>query len=206
MHGPSEVSVFNNNASMQVPHRNSYGLVIKLDYKRKRATKVRTYNYPGGELGPSQGDLQTLSNGNAFVGWGGTVDITSDHTNENFTEFSKGGKVLFDAHFNSPVTDTYRAYRLKWSATPSTAPAVAAAAAGGRTTVAASWNGATAVASWRVLAGASPGALTAVGSAPRTDFETNISVSGVQPFVEVQALSRKGTVIGTSHVVPVTGA
>jgi hypothetical protein len=72
-----------------------------------------------------------------------------------------------------------------------------------------SWNGATSVASWRVLGG--PGAagsyqLSPLGTAARKDFETTITIPSVVPNVQVQALNRKGTVIGTSRITPVAGA
>jgi hypothetical protein len=68
-------------------------------------------------------------------------------------------------------------------------------------TVEASWNGATDVASWRVLAGSSPGQLAAVAAAPQAGFETTISAPPTGRYVAVQAVGREGAVIGTSNVV-----
>ncbi len=84
-------------------------------------------------------------------------------------------------------------------------PAVAAKpAAGGTLSVSASWNGATDVAAWRVLAGASATSLTAVTTAPASGFETTIAVAAAAgPYVAVQALNSSGTLIGTSA--PVKG-
>ena len=65
----------------------------------------------------------------------------------------------------------------------------------------ASWNGATAVTRWRVLAGASPRALSPVGDAARTGFETAIAAPGRGPYVAVQALDGAGSVIGSSHAI-----
>ena len=62
-----------------------------------------------------------------------------------------------------------------------------------------SWNGATNVASWRVLAGASASALTPVASAPKTGFQTTISVPVSAAYVAVQALDASGAVLGTSQ-------
>ena len=59
----------------------------------------------------------------------------------------------FDARFTSN-TSSYRAYRMSWSGQPNNPPSVAAAPNNdGTTEVWASWNGATTVSSWRVLAG-----------------------------------------------------
>ncbi len=65
----------------------------------------------------------------------------------------------------------------------------------------ASWNGATEVASWRVLAGSSASALAPVATVARHGFETAIKVSSAGPYVQVQALDASGNVIGTSAAV-----
>jgi hypothetical protein len=73
--------------------------------------------------------------------------------------------------------------------------------AGAKTTVYASWNGATEVARWRVLSGATAGSLRAGPTAARTGFETAIALSGAAKVVQVEALDRSGKVIGRSRVV-----
>jgi hypothetical protein len=91
-----------------------------------------------------------------------------------------------------------------WSGRPTQPPAIAAvgaAAAHAAMTVYASWNGATEVASWRVLAGASPAALAPVATANKTAFQTTISAPSADPYVAVQALDGSGAVIGTSATI-----
>jgi hypothetical protein len=63
----------------------------------------------------------------------------------------------------------------------------------------ASWNGATEVRAWRVLAGSAGGALATVGTAARSGFETEIPVAARYDHFEVQALSASGQVIGASR-------
>ena len=65
-------------------------------------------------------------------------------------------------------------------------------------TVYASWNGATGVSAWRVLAGRTPATLGAVASAPASGFETAIAVPGGHANFAVQALDAAGNVLGTS--------
>ncbi len=65
----------------------------------------------------------------------------------------------------------------------------------------ASWNGATEVASWRVLAGPSPSQLAPVASAAKSGFETTIATPGPEPYVAVQALNSAGAVLGTSSTI-----
>ena len=108
---------------------------------------------------------------------------------------------MFDAHFVAP-TDNYRAYRFTWNGQPSTLPAVALSrGSNGVSTLYASWNGATSVASWRLLAGSSPSALSTLATVSKTNFETPISVHSEAPYFAVQALSSSGKVLATSKTV-----
>jgi hypothetical protein len=66
----------------------------------------------------------------------------------------------------------------------------------------ASWNGATDVASWRVLAGATATALTPGAGARDTGFETRLTAPATALFVAVQALSANGSVLATSAAEP----
>ena len=68
-------------------------------------------------------------------------------------------------------------------------------------TLYASWNGATEVDTWQVLAGSNPDRLEPVGSAPWRGFETTIAVRIAEPYVAVQARSASGRVLGTSRAV-----
>ena len=129
-----------------------------------------------------------------MIGWGQQPYVT---------EFDAGGQVVFDARFIDQ-NSSYRAYRFDWTATPSTRPAVAASTAGSTTTVYASWNGATTVASWRVLSGGTPGSLRDAGSAPDAGFETRLSLPAAR-YVAVQALDAAGRVLSTSPTITPTG-
>ena len=64
-----------------------------------------------------------------------------------------------------------------------------------------SWNGATEVRRWQVLAGKDVGNLTAIASAAKAGFETSIPISTSQDFVAVRALDGNGAVLGTSKLV-----
>ena len=138
------------------------------------------------------GNLQQLPGGGAFVGWG---------TYGAFTEFTADGAVCFDASFGDGSV-SYRAFRLPWVGRPTGRPAVAAVANGGVTTVYASWNGATEVASWQALTGATAGSLKPARGTRRTGFETAIPVAAAGAYVAVAALDAKGKVLGTSMPSP----
>jgi hypothetical protein len=183
------ISLFDNEAA-PAEARQSRVLDIALDTTADTATVVRQLTYPGqGILSDSQGDVQELPNGDDFVGWGQAGEVS---------EFSRAGQLTFDMHFVSSA-NSYRAFRFPWSAQPTTAPAVLAASVShGAREVWASWNGATAVAAWRVLAGSSPKSLRAIGTYASTGFETAIRAPTSAPLVQVQALSASGSVLASS--------
>jgi hypothetical protein len=68
-------------------------------------------------------------------------------------------------------------------------------------TLYASWNGATEVETWEVLAGPALDSLEPAGSVPRTGFETAIAVSTGAALVGVRALNGAGDILGTSRAV-----
>ena len=103
-------------------------------------------------------------------------------------------------HLAAPA-NSYRAYRLPWSARPQTPPALVAAASGKHTELWASWNGATNVSAWRVLAGNSPHKLHPVGTYRASGFETAISARTQKRLVAVQALDGGGRPLGTSQLI-----
>ena len=63
----------------------------------------------------------------------------------------------------------------------------------------ASWNGATKVASWRVVAGSGAHSLTPIGTAGRSGFETAITLRQGYRAFQLQALDSGGRVLGTSQ-------
>ena len=169
----------------------SYGLVLELDEDNMKATLVHEYPHPQGRLVGTQGSYQVLPNGNVFIGWG---------SGPLFSEFSRDGELLFHARF-PPEDESYRAFRFSWTGKPDDDPAVAAErGSDDRVTLYASWNGATEVASWQVVAGSSPERLEPVGfGTPREGFETAITVDTPEAYVGVEARDRSGQVLGTSR-------
>ena len=188
------ISVFDNGATPKV-HPQSRAIVLALEPKARTDTLLAGYEHTSPALSSgSQGSVQTLSNGDVFVGWG---------SEPYFSEFNAGGQLLYDAHWHGSY-QSYRAYRSPWTGTPASPPAIAvggAASPSAPVTVYASWNGATEVASWRVLAGASPTQLQPVASAPKNGFETTLVMPVAEPYVAAQALNGAGAVIGTSQTI-----
>jgi hypothetical protein len=186
-----DFSVFDNGAVPKV-HPQSRGLVLSVNPATKTDTVVDQYVHSGPLSAGSQGNVEALEDGNMFIGWG---------AEPYFSEYTPTGALVFDAHLPAK-TESYRTYRFPWSATPSGAPSIAAAAGSHASiTVYASWNGATAIASWNVLAGPSSTQLATVANAPKTGFETSISVAGKPAYVLVQALASNGEVLGNSPAI-----
>ena len=169
----------------------SRGLILRLDHTAKTATLLRQYT-SAGRVSGTQANAQVLRNGNVFVGWGQQPFLS---------EFSETGQLLFEARFPGNQI-SYRALRQRWTGRPRSRPVVAVKRSGRRTQVAMSWNGATDVAAWRILAGRSSRRLAVVGRrVRRSGFETKRTVSSRGPHFRVQALSARGRVLGTSAVV-----
>jgi hypothetical protein len=94
---------------------------------------------------------------------------------------------------------SYRAAPARWVGRPDGAPAMAAARSGHRVSVWASWNGATEIRRWQVLAGGAADALAPVGRPVAfQDLETRMAVRTDQPWIAVRALAGDGSVLGTS--------
>jgi hypothetical protein len=183
------ITVFDNGAGTYKSENQSRALRVRL--RGPRATLIRAYPHKPSLLSENEGNAQVLPDGNLFVGWGNSP---------YFTEFRSGGRQLFSIRMKAPL-QSYRAYRFGWWGQPTTAPGIAVSRTAGGEQVYASWNGATAVAAWQVLAGPSPGALAPVATAQRSSFETMLSTSNPGPYYAVQALGSDGGVLGTSATV-----
>ncbi len=185
------ISVFDNTTTangtgVDAPSR---ALVLNVDPRDRTVSVARSYPSPDGLLSGTQGSTRVLAGGNTFVGWG---------SHGYWTEFSADGKVLLDASFANPLVSSYRALRFTWRGTPDDRPAAAGRSTANGVTVYASWNGATDVDAWRVLAGDSAERLKRVAEVPRRGFETSAAVGHRARYVAVQALDARGRVLGTS--------
>jgi hypothetical protein len=186
-----EISVFDNGAVPKV-HPQSRGLVLAVDPATNTASVAAQFEHSPALSSGSQGNIQQLTNGDMFVGWG---------SEPYFSEYSATGQLLFDAHMHGSY-ESYRTYRFPWTGAPASLPAIAAAkASGGRVKVYASWNGDTRTASWRVLAGSSAQTLAPVATGARSGFETSVTTPAAAPYVAVQALDASGALLATSPTI-----
>jgi hypothetical protein len=183
------ISLFDDGAGPQ-KEKQSAAKVLHVEVRKRTATLVHRYYHRPSLLAFAQGNTQILPNGDVFVGWGTAPD---------FSEYTRGGSQIMTGSFALGET-SYRAYRFHWSGRPTSSPALAVtAASNGSENLWASWNGATNVAVWRVMGGSSCSAkLVPVTRAPRSSFETQISLGHSPACVRVQALNRQGKVLGSS--------
>ncbi|MGI8429228.1 MAG: MFS transporter [Solirubrobacteraceae bacterium] len=176
------------------PTTPSRGLVLKLDRPTRTATLVAQYTRGENFDAEYMGNTESLPNHNVFVGWG---------SQPYFSEYNQSGRLLLDAVFPKPDL-SYRASLEQWVGLPRSSPVGAAREQHGKTTVYASWNGATRVAAWRVLAGPSASRLATLSTTAKSGFETAIAVpQGLIAFGLV-ALDARGARIGASRPFGVT--
>ena len=181
------VSVFDNAAAPKEEPQ-SRALLLALDTKRMHASLEHAYTHrPEPVLSHFLGDAQVLGNGNVFVGWGAAPYLT---------EFTRSGAIAFDARLPRGG-QSYRAFRFPWVGHPVDRPALAARAG----ILYASWNGATEVASWQLLQGASVSDLQTAPPVQRTGFETVLTPAARTRNVAVVALDRAGASLGRSATV-----
>ncbi len=182
------ITLFDNAASDPGKARSKV-LVLRVDEQRRTVTLARSFVRSPPLLSTSQGNAQSLPGGHVFVGWG---------SKPLATEFDRSGNVVFDLRFGVGRVDSYRAFRFSWKGLPTTRPALALRPAGDRTTVYASWNGATEVARWRILAGDDASHLSPVLTVAKNGFETHVTVSSTAETFAVEALAAGGIVLGRS--------
>ncbi|KAJ5762014.1 uncharacterized protein N7511_005396 [Penicillium nucicola] len=160
------------------------GLVLNVDLQgSKEVTLIgRMWDAAEPVYAESQGSYQSLGNGHVLQDHGATPKIE---------EYDENGTIVMRARFGYDNTmQTYRTYRYPWVGRPSTKPnAVACPAKEGKTAVYVSWNGATDVASWKVVSGSK-----VIHTALRNGFETTIPVAGLSDgdSVTVEAVGGVG--------------
>lgn len=211
-HADGTVTMFDNEGGPPAEASQSRGLVLSVDETTHQADLVAQYFHTPPVMSYALGNVQDLSGGERFIGWGDSA---------YFSQYDATGKVVFDAQL-ARGTESYRAFKQAWVGQPLDKPAVSVALASGSVptsaaatataspgaptsaTVYVSWNGATEVANWVVLGGSSAGDLAPVGSALRQGFETAITVPDPPAYVAVEAQAANGTVLGRSETAQLT--
>ena len=194
-----DVTLFDNggrgNTEPGCPRHQARVMRFRLD--RSRGTARLIASMPSERFGGSGaallpvgfGSAESLANGDTLVAWG---------TSGWVTEVTSSGAVPFTFHLPNA---TYRAARAPWTGRPGGRPALAVRRRAGGLDAWASWNGATRIAHWRLLAGNEPSGLRADG--PRVAFtglETRLRHPRRPRLVAVQALDARGRELGRSAI------
>jgi hypothetical protein len=186
-HADDTLSIFDNGAGPVQSEAYSRGIRLKLDESAGTATLVQELAHPERLLASAMGSMEPLDDGGSFVGWGSVP---------RFSEFAPDGTLRFDAGYPGGGF-TYRALRRAWTATPTAPPALVVSQGSGWV----SWNGATAVAKWRLHAGAVKTRLAPAGVVEKKSFETRLRLPAGVGWIRADALDAKGRVLGSSRVV-----
>jgi Arylsulfotransferase (ASST) len=190
-HAGGRLTVFDNADGPAAPkQQKSRALVLAYDTTSKHVSLVKGYAHPGAVvLAEAMGSAEILPGGDMFVDWGFAT---------RFSQFSADGRLLLDGRMASGAP-SYRGFSREWEGQPADRPAVAVRRSSAGVTVYASWNGATNVASWTVLAGATRTSLSRVGTAHRAGFETAIAVPKRARYYAVQAHDAAGQAMSMSR-------
>ncbi|KAM3531763.1 hypothetical protein MY4038_004341 [Beauveria bassiana] len=198
----------------------SRGLRLRLDQEQKTVALVKEYWHPEGRFNSSRmggggggGSMQMLKEGHVLIAWGG---------NPAFVEYDKAGRPVMDVERGrvgggrrDGDMHAYRVGRHRWQGEPSWPPSVAVDAplkSTSNATVYVSWNGATDVAQWAILASDTADTVShyknVIAQTNRTGFETQIVLldggggGGVvsRRYIGAAAISASGDVMGASFV------
>jgi Arylsulfotransferase (ASST) len=171
-------------------------LTFRLDTRHRTARLVHEISSaklpgtPSGLFPGWVGSARMESNGDTLIDWGPPNRITS------ITPAGRLGLLVRVQRWS------YRAMPADWTGLPGGAPALAAHRRGGVVDLWASWNGATEIRHWQVLAGASPASLGPLGRpVPFEDLETHVAAETSARYVAVRALAADGRVLGGSAAV-----
>ena len=189
-----DITIFDNGNNLDPEY--SRVVEYKLDETNLTATKVWEYRHqPKDTFSYAMGDARQLSNGNRLIGWGtGDPDVL---------EITPDDSQALQMHFlNGDVS--YRVYRDTWHATPYWDPELVLEDSGSQTNLYFSWNGATDVSGYRVLAGWNEEPRLPITTVKKDGFENSLDVSdllGRYCSFQVQALDLQGKPVRSSNIV-----
>ncbi len=188
----TQMTLFNNDATITVQSgRRSAGLLLNINETAKTVSLGTAFEHPAGFIANTQGSVQLLPSGGAFVCWGAQPYMSLHDATGAVTSV-----IEFPQNMN-----TYRAFLVDWPFKSGAVPTVKVqTGANGGTVVWASFNGVAGVAAWRIYAGNSSSALSNIGWQPATGFETAVVVNSDASYFQAVALDANNDVLGKSPV------
>jgi hypothetical protein len=137
--------------------------------------------------------VQVLPDGDVVIGWGNYPA---------FGQYRTGGAPLQELRMPLGFS-SYRAFRAPWQASPAERPVVGFRPhrSKRRTTLYASWNGATGVTAWEAWAGVRPTSMRRLGTVKSEGFETRVEIPAGHRYAAVKAIGRDAKPRASSPVV-----
>lgn len=198
----STLMLFDNGVVPETFDFQSKGMMIDIDTHAMTAKVRQEYLSPQKIGSKSRGSMQVLENDHVLLGYG---------VNAGWSEFTMEGNLLCDVHFGPEVgfgTDevlSYRVLKRNWIGAPKTAPSIVHQGSD----VYVSWNGATEVAMWELLAAdAEISGYAPLASIRKEGFETRIPIPRNMTTLSVRAigLDSHGNVLGSTSVLDLVGS
>ena len=190
-------SAFDNGNLRNPPY--SRGVTWQVNLTNHTATVRDQWRHKPDLYSSIMGSNRILSNGDRLIGWGlGGNGTTTEYAGAAHT-------VVFEAVFGN-YASSYRVFRADWHATPVAAPTLGLARSGGTVRANVSWNGATDIVQWQLLAGPDANHLTVVQTAPYSGYQAVLTTptgSSKRVFA-VRALRTSGMPTGISRVAPLS--
>ncbi|KAL4876278.1 ASST-domain-containing protein [Aspergillus karnatakaensis] len=177
-------------------HDYSSGITVLIDHIDRTATQLHEYAPQNHDMiSSSQGNMQTLPNGNVFMGWGNNAYV-SEHDSE--------GNLLLWGYIDRDRIMNYRAQKFQWEGNPTDIPALwtysKSSDESSPTTFYVSWNGATRVKYWRLYGtNNSTGNYTLLNQIRKDGFETSYTASKFYRWAYAEAIDEQDNVLGKSR-------
>ena len=202
----------------------SRGIILSLDIPAMTVKLVTEYRAPSNITAIREGSMQLIpeSNGNVLLGWG---------NEPAFTEYTANGTIVWDVRFgplglDRDTADNYRALKVNWTGVPTWKPKIAAgptnvslllplakplhsgvngSAPPAQDSAYFSWNGATDVAKWIILASSdNSSAVNATTDiwqeVQKSGFESNVFVGEAARYIRAVAVAGNASVLGVTDV------
>ncbi|KAF2723688.1 hypothetical protein K431DRAFT_282784 [Polychaeton citri CBS 116435] len=170
------------------------GKSLHADLQSKHVTLNQRYSNESAKVfATAQGSFQQLANGNVVTGHGWipvASEFAVDGTPLNTWQYGANPRNGNDYISAQKTTLSYRSFKQQWVGCPTTKPAIVTERQDdGSVAVYISWNGATEVYGWVVLAGISATELQYVAHEEKTGFETKIVIENAA-FVQARSVTK----------------
>ena len=96
------ITLFDNRLAAPTDRGQSRAIKLAVNERRRTVRLLRGYKHPGRLGAPNKGGTRMLPNGNQLVGWGAFPAVT---------EYTRRGRIVFDARFAGAHDGSYRAIR-----------------------------------------------------------------------------------------------